>query len=164
MNQYLKKQKKKRNNIKEGEHLLIINGDETTILNRIELYLLLQSGEMIFYLNASETETDSSKLLTASYLTGILQFAKAASGELISNFELGKLDIWLKVGSELPLYYVYIVGKNVKIKRKKIEKHLSNIIQEFESRYTKDEMTSWDGDLNAFDEFLPTAKKVLGLK
>jgi hypothetical protein len=129
------------------------------------MYLLQPSGEMIFYLNAGDDENESqSKLLTASYLTGILQFAKAASGELISNFELGKLDIWLKVGKELPLYYVYIVGKKVKIKNKKIEKHLNRIIEEFESRYTKEEVSTWDGDLNAFDDFLPAAKKILGIK
>ncbi len=130
---------------------------------RQEFYIIARSGEMVYYINASPTSEDesSSKLLTASYLTGILQFAKSISGEIISNFELGNLDIWLRVSNDYQLYYVYIIGKDIKLKKKKIEKYLNKIIEEFEKRYSKDEIDNWDGNLNAFDDFSPIAKKVL---
>jgi hypothetical protein len=129
-----------------------------------EFYILDKGGQMVYYLDTSkglDDDEEDSKLLTASYLTGILQFAKAASGDIISNFELGKMDIYLKVGKELPLYYVYIVGKKIRSRKRRIDKYLSKIIDEFEKQYSEKELDEWDGDLSAFNEFTPTVKKIL---
>ena len=131
--------------------------------HRKEFYILAKSGEMVFNIQAGKStdEQDNSRLLTASYLTGVLQFAQAVSNDIISNFEMGKLDIFLKIGHDFPLYYVYIIGKKVKLKRKNIERNLNKIIMEFEKQYSLEDITGWDGNLNAFEEFIPKAKKIL---
>ena len=133
---------------------------------RQELYILDKGGQMVFYFNPTldSDDEDNSQLLTASYLTGILQFAKASSGNLISSFELGKIKIMLKVGIKLPLYYVYIVAKEIRLKEKKTDQILSQIITEFEDLVTSEELESWTGDLTAFDNFIPNVKKILKVK
>lgn len=132
---------------------------------RQEIYILDKGGQMVFYFNATEKaeNEEQSKLLTASYLTGILQFAKAASGDIISTFELGKLNIMLKAGN-LPLFYVFIAGKKTKLKEKKIDKMLTQIINDFESTHTIEQINNWDGNLYAFDDFTPKIKKILKVK
>ncbi len=132
---------------------------------RQEIYVLDKGGQMVYYFNATKRVDDEeqSQLLTASYLTGILQFAKAASGDIISTFELGKLNIMLKQGN-LPLYYVFIAGKKTKLKEKKIDKLLTQIIHEFESTHTIEQLNDWDGNLYAFDDFTPAIKKILKVK
>lgn len=132
-----------------------------------EIYILDQGGQMVHYFNAAPSkneEEDQSKLLTASYLTGILSFAKAASGNLISSFELGKIKIMLKVGIKLPLFYVYIVGTDIKLKEKKTDQILTQIITNFEDMISLEELTSWTGDVTAFDQFIPVIKKILKVK
>ena len=131
---------------------------------RREIYILDQGGQMVHYFSPSQNEDDNSKLLTASYLTGILSFAKAASGNLISSFELGKIKIMLKVGIKLPLFYVFIVGNDVKIKEKKTDQILTQIIADFEEMVSLEELNDWTGDLTAFDQFIPTIKKILKVK
>jgi len=129
-----------------------------------ELYILDRGGQMVFYFSNSKDqngEDDQNKLLTASYLTGVLQFAKAASGNLISSFEMGKSDIFLKKGEIIELFYVLIAEKKVKMNEKKAEKILPLIIEEFERCYTPDDIAKWDGDLDACIEFTPTIKKIL---
>ena len=119
---------------------------------------------MIFYFsNAKEKfdDEDQNKLLTASYLTGVLQFAKAASGNLISSFEMGKSDIFLKKGNAIELFYVLIAEKKVKMNEKKADKNLSLIVEEFEHCYTPDDISNWDGDLDACIDFTPNVKKIL---
>ena len=131
---------------------------------RKEIYILDQGGQMVHYFSPSQNEDDNSKLLTASYLTGILSFAKAASGNLISSFELGKIKIMLKVGIQLPLFYVFIVGNDTKLKEKKIDQILTQIIADFEEMVSLEELKDWTGDLTAFDQFIPTIKKILKVK
>jgi hypothetical protein len=131
---------------------------------RREIYILDQGGQMVHYFSPSQDEDDNSKLLTASYLTGILSFAKAASGNLISSFELGKIKIMLKVGIKLPLFYVFIMGNDVKIKEKKTDQILTQIITEFEEMVSLEDLNSWTGDLTAFDQFIPKIKKILKIK
>ncbi|MHA1744551.1 MAG: hypothetical protein ACTSWW_01040 [Promethearchaeota archaeon] len=131
---------------------------------RKEIYILDQGGQMVHYFSPSQNEDDNSKLLTASYLTGILSFAKAASGNLISSFELGKIKIMLKVGIKLPLFYVFIVGNDTKLKEKKIDQILTQIIADFEEMISLEELKDWTGDLTAFDQFIPTIKKILKVK
>jgi len=129
-----------------------------------ELYILDRGGQMVFYFSNSKEqkgEDDQNKLLTASYLTGVLQFAKAASGNLISSFEMGKSDIFLKKGEKIELFYVLIAEKKVKMNEKKAEKILIAIVEEFEQCYTPDDISNWDGDLDACIEFTPTIKKIL---
>lgn len=129
-----------------------------------ELYILDRGGQMVFYYsNAKEklADDDQNKLLTASYLTGVLQFAKAASGNLISSFEMGKSDIFLKKGEKIELFYVLIAEKKVKMNEKKAEKILIAIVEEFEQCYTPDDISNWDGDLDACIEFTPTIKKII---
>lgn len=129
-----------------------------------ELYILDRGGQMVFYysnLQGKVDEDDQNKLLTASYLTGVLQFAKAASGNLISSFEMGKSDIFLKKGEIIELFYVIIAEKKVKLNEKKAEKILTSIVEEFEHCYTPDDIENWDGDLDACIEFTPTIKKIL---
>jgi len=134
---------------------------------REELYILDKGGQIVYYFNTSQTELDEnehSRLLTASYLTGVLQFARKASGDFISTFELGKLNIMLKLGGGLPLYYVFIVGKKVKLNQKKADKLLSQIIEAFEAVYTIERLNEWNGDIYAFDDFTPTVKRILKVK
>jgi len=131
---------------------------------RQEIYILDQGGQMVHYFSPSQNEDDNSKLLTASYLTGILSFAKAASGNLISSFELGKIKIALKIGVKLPLFYVFIVGNDTKLKEKKIDQILTQIIADFEEMVSLEELKDWTGDLTAFDQFIPTIKKILKVK
>lgn len=129
-----------------------------------ELYIMDKGGQMLFYfsnLQGKSGEDDQNKLLTASYLTGVLQFAKAASGNLISSFEMGKSDIFLKKGAKIELYYVLIAEKKVKMKEKKADKILAIIVEEFENCYTPDDISNWDGDLDACIDFTPTVKKIL---
>ena len=129
-----------------------------------ELYILDRGGQMVFYysnLQGKLAEDEQNKLLTASYLTGVLQFAKAASGNLISSFEMGKSDIFLKKGEKIELFYVLIAEKKVKMNEKKAEKILIAIVEEFEQCYTPDDISNWDGDLDACIEFTPTIKKIL---
>ena len=129
-----------------------------------ELYILDYGGQMVFYFSNSKEKTDEddqNKLLTASYLTGVLQFAKAASGNLISSFEMEKSDIFLKKGIKIDLYYVLIAEKKAKMNDKKAEKILIEIVEEFEHCYTPDDISNWDGDLDACIEFTPTIKKIL---
>ena len=129
-----------------------------------ELYIMDKGGQMIFYFsNAKEklAEDEHNKLLTASYLTGVLQFAKAASGNLISSFEMGKSNIFLKKGTIIELFYVLIAEKKVKMNEKKADKILNAIVEEFEHCYTPDEISNWNGDLDACIEFTPNVKKIL---
>ncbi len=129
-----------------------------------ELYILDKGGQMLFYFSNSKDkpdDEDQSKLLTASYLTGVLQFAKAASGNLISSFEMGKSNIFLKKGILIELFYVLIAEKKVKMNEKKADKILDTIVEEFEHCYTPDVISSWDGDLDACIEFTPIIKKIL---
>ena len=126
-----------------------------------------KGGQMLFYFNATPSHSDeenNSKLLTASYLTGILAFAKATSGNLISSFEMGKIKIMLKAGTKLSLYYVFIVGKDVKIKEKKTDQILTQIVTEFEDMISAEELDNWTGDVTAFDKFTPNVKKILKVK
>ncbi|MHA1584174.1 MAG: hypothetical protein ACTSVU_06060 [Promethearchaeota archaeon] len=131
--------------------------------DRKELYILDKGGQMLFHYSTkvviSENE-DNSKFLTASYISGILKFAEAASGNIISNFEMGKLTIWLKKGENLPLYYIFIVGKEKSIKEKKINKYINQIVKDFEELYTLEEINSWDGSTDYFD-FTGNVKKIL---
>ena len=129
-----------------------------------ELYILDRGGQMIFYFSNAkdkDSDDDQSKLLTASYLTGVLQFAKAVSGNLISSFEMGKSDIFLKKGEKIDLFYVLIAEKKVKMNEKKADKSLTVIVEEFEHCYTLDDISNWDGDLDACIEFTPFVKKFL---
>ncbi len=62
---------------------------------REEIYVLNEGGETLFYystLNEGAGETDQKQFLTASYLTAVIQFAKAAAkGNIIRHFEMGKV-------------------------------------------------------------------------
>lgn len=132
---------------------------------RRELYILDKGGQIIFYFSTkSDSSEDQSMLLTASYLTGVLQFARRASGDFISTFELGTLRIMLRLGKNLPLYYVLIAGKDTKIKEKQIDQMLSAIIEAFEGYCSKEMLDSWNGNLYAFDDFTPKVKKILKVK
>ncbi|RLI61177.1 MAG: hypothetical protein DRO88_13365 [Promethearchaeia archaeon] len=129
-----------------------------------ELYIMDKGGQMLFYysnIQGNSLDDEQNKLLTASYLTGVLQFAKAASGNLISSFEMGKSNIFLKKGNRIELFYVYIADKKVKLNEKKADKTLSVIVEEFEKCYTPDDIASWDGDLDACIDFTPIVKKFI---
>ena len=131
---------------------------------RQELYIMDKGGQLLFYfsnLQGKTAEDEHNKLLTASYLTGVLQFAKAASGNLISSFEMGKSNIFLKKGAIIELFYVLIAEKKVKLNEKKADKILTTIVEEFEHCYTPDEISNWDGDLDACIDFTPNVKKIL---
>ena len=123
-----------------------------------------KGGQLLFFysnLQGKTTEDDQNRLLTASYLTGVLQFAKAASGNLISSFEMGKSDIFLKKGNMIELFYVLIAEKKVKMNEKKADKILTLIVEEFENCFTPEDISNWDGDLDACIEFTPIIKKIL---
>ena len=111
-----------------------------------------------------DSKEDQSMLLTASYLTGVLQFARRASGDFISTFELGTLRIMLRVGKNLPLYYVLIAGKETKIKEKQIDQMLTAIIEAFEEICTLEKLNNWSGNIYEFEEFTPKVKKILKVK
>ncbi|MHA1673273.1 MAG: hypothetical protein ACTSYI_06570 [Promethearchaeota archaeon] len=132
---------------------------------RRELYILDKGGQIIFYFNSIKTDDeDQSMLLTASYLTGVLQFARRASGDFISTFELGTLRIMLKLGKALPLYYVFIAGKDTKMKEKQIDQVLTSIIEAFEGHVSPEQVKTWDGNIYAFDDFTPAVKKILKVR
>ena len=119
---------------------------------------------MLFYFSNAKVKSadeEQSKLLTASYLTGVLQFAKAASGNLISSFEMGKANIFLKKGSILEIFFVLIAEKKVKMNEKKADKILTTIVEEFEQCYTPDDISKWDGDLDFCIDFTPNVRKFL---
>ena len=133
---------------------------------RQELYILDRGGQILFYFctTKAENKEDQSMLLTASYLTGVLQFARMASGDFISTFELGKLRIMLRIGKKMPLYYVFIAGKETKLKEKKIDQILTAIIDAFEKFITPETMKNWSGNIYEFEEFTPIVKKILKVK
>jgi hypothetical protein len=133
---------------------------------RRELYILDKGGQIVYYFNSSSNDSseEQSMLLTASYLTGVLQFARRASGDFISTFELGTLRIMLRLGKKLPLYYVFIAGKETKMKEKKIDKVLSDIIIAFEDLVTPDQLDSWSGNIYQFEDFTPTVKRILKVR
>ena len=80
-------------------------------------------------------------------LTGVLQFARRASGDFISTFELGTLRIMLRLGKALPLYYVFIAGKDTNMKEKQIDQVLASIIEGFEGHITLEQVKTWDGNI-----------------
>lgn len=133
---------------------------------RRELYILDKGGQIVFYYNTTKTdeEGEQSMLLTASYLTGVLQFARRASGDFISTFELGTLRIMLRIGKNIPLYYVFIAGKETKMKEKKIDQVLTSIIEAFENHITNEQLESWNGNIYAFEDFTPKVKKILKVR
>ncbi|MHA1520332.1 MAG: hypothetical protein ACTSRK_09125 [Promethearchaeota archaeon] len=132
---------------------------------RRELYILDKGGQILYYFNSVKTDDeDQSMLLTASYLTGVLQFARRASGDFISTFELGTLRIMLKLGKIHPLYYVFIAGKDTKMKEKKIDQVLASIIEAFEGHVSPEQVKKWDGNIYAFEDFTPKVKKILKVR
>ena len=132
---------------------------------RRELYVLDKGGQILYYFSTKyDSKEDQSMLLTASYLTGVLQFARRASGDFISTFELGTLRIMLRVGKNLPLYYVLIAGKETKIKEKQIDQMLTAIIEAFEKICTLEKLNNWNGNIYEFEEFTPKVKKILKVK
>ncbi|MHA1795361.1 MAG: hypothetical protein ACTSUK_04560 [Promethearchaeota archaeon] len=132
---------------------------------RRELYVLDKGGQILYYFSTKyDSKEDQSMLLTASYLTGVLQFARRASGDFISTFELGTLRIMLRVGKNLPLYYVLIAGKETKIKEKQIDQMLTAIIEAFEEICTLEKLNNWSGNIYEFEEFTPKVKKILKVK
>ncbi len=132
--------------------------------DRQEFLILDQGGQIVYYQNASgEINEQNNQLISAaSFLTAILQFAKAATkGSIISSFELGKSRIFLKVGDSIPLYYVFIVGKKISIKPKKVNARLKSVSEAFENCFSKYDIQEWDGSTDYFSSFRDTAKSIL---
>lgn len=135
-----------------------------TLENQQEILILDQGGQIVYYQNdqGSVNEQDNQLITTASYLTAILQFAKVATkGAIISSFEMGKARIYLKVGESIPLYYVFIVGKKVNLREKKVNSRLEQVAKEFENRYSVFDIQEWDGSTDYFSNFREAIKKVL---
>lgn len=131
---------------------------------RIELSILNQAGEIIFfYSNQKESSKreEQARFLTASYLTSILKFAKATSGNIISTFEMGKINIDLRLGISLPLIFVMLVDKRIRMNEKQIEKILTELITEFEKLHNQEQLACWNGNLETFNDFTPFAKRLL---
>jgi hypothetical protein len=130
-----------------------------------ELFIINDGGQILHHVartNENNEDQDQKKMLTASYLTAILQFAKAAShGQMISTFELGKSKIFIKSGQKIPLYFILIVDKKAKIKDKKVDKAVSLIVEGFEGKFSKEEIDSWDGDVDAFKSCSDFIKQIL---
>ncbi len=131
---------------------------------RIELFILNQAGEIIFFFSnqgESSKREEQTRFLTASYLTSILKFAKATSGNIISTFEMGKININLRLGISLSLIFVMLLDKRIRVSEKQIDKILGDLITEFEKSYNQEQLAKWNGNLEAFDDFIPLAKRIL---
>jgi hypothetical protein len=132
---------------------------------REEIYILNEGGETLFYYSTIEGESsdvDKKQFLTASYLTAVLQFTKAAAkGNIIRHFEMGKVYVGLKTGNKLPLTYVYVAEKKRMVNEKRLDKILDQVIEGFESKFDLEKIRSWDGDTEAFDEYKGEIKRIL---
>ena len=132
--------------------------------DRQEILILDKGGVIVYHQNndGALNEQDGHLIVTASYLTAILQFAQAAtSGSIISSFEMGKSKVFLKVGDSIPLYYVFIIGSKVSLKEKKIQSRLEHLQKEFENRYSLYDLEDWDGSTNYFASFQNSIKSIL---
>ncbi|MHA1646567.1 MAG: hypothetical protein ACTSVL_03250 [Promethearchaeota archaeon] len=126
------------------------------------VYILDKGGQIVFYADAENLQNpQDDALLTASYLTALLQFTKAITNEEMMNFfEMGKLKVFVKHSSLIPVFYVYLVGKKLKISEKKVNDRLNKLAKEFESRFSIYDLQEWDGSTDFFSAFIKPFKKI----
>jgi hypothetical protein len=119
-----------------------------------ELYIITESGSIVFEHSISNEGETTKKLMMASALTAILQFIKVSSGEDISSFNFGKHTIYIKRNPDYQLMYVLIYPlKGKKAKDEELNKKLDTIQKEFEQKYSRESIINWKGLMGAFDDF-----------
>jgi hypothetical protein len=124
-----------------------------------EIYIINNAGNILFYYSrdnpSSTTEkfTEEKHLLIASFLTGVLQFAKVLHNDKISNFEMGERRVVIIPSMNTNAYYVAISEKTEKRKNKDLETELLRIRKLFEEKYGSNAITNWDGNIDAFTSF-----------
>ncbi|MHA1730065.1 MAG: hypothetical protein ACTSWY_15260 [Promethearchaeota archaeon] len=121
-----------------------------------DIYILNVAGNVLFYYTDDETKKNEAGSpqdpnMVASFLTGILQFAKAVHNDEISNFEMGKSTI---VITSSPLVHYIIISEKKEMKKiSDLESKLARIRNLFENRYKDEEIKNWTGDLDYFLDF-----------
>jgi hypothetical protein len=124
-----------------------------------EIYVINNAGNILFYYSrtsqASITQSshDEQHQLVASFLTSILQFAKALHNDEISNFEMGSRRVVIIPSINSTVYYVTISEKTEKKKTKELETELLRVRKLFEEKFGTNAITTWDGNTETFMSF-----------
>ncbi len=128
-------------------------------------FILDDGGKILFnfdFTNAKLANIDERSILTASHLSAVLQFAEFSSnGQNISAFEMEKSKLFLRMGVKIPVIYVILVHKHVKINEKKIKKQLFLIANEFECQFSIYDLMVWDGRCDFFKDFIYPFTKIM---
>jgi hypothetical protein len=124
-----------------------------------EIYIINNAGNILFYYSrdtpssTDQSTSDEKHLLVASFLTGILQFAKVLHNDKISNFEMGERRVVIIPSINTITYYVTISEKTEKRKNKELETELFRIRKQFEEKFGSNAITNWDGNTETFKSF-----------
>jgi hypothetical protein len=111
-----------------------------------DIWILSNDGLVIFNRVADE-RIDAQ--LFGGFMSAINAFAKELDDSGISGFELGKKRYIIRKENKL----LFIANYKKEVKQKGAEQELDEIVKEFYHLYTKEFLTSWNGDVSKFDTF-----------
>ena len=121
----------------------------------IEFWVVTEGGVPLFYFSPKETLDPS---LVGGFFSAVQSFARELEGgdepneeEYIRNITFGGHNFVFHLNKELNLFFIAKSPKKIKIK--KIDKHLQNLVRLFIQDY-RDQIINFDGNTSQFEPFL----------
>ena len=119
----------------------------------IEFWIINQGGLPLFYFSPKETLDPS---LVGGFFSAIQNFARELEGEAdeeeyIRNISFGGHNFVFHLNKELHLFFIAKSPKKIKIK--KVDKHLKNLVRLFIQDY-REEIINFKGNTRQFEDFL----------
>jgi len=111
-----------------------------------DIWILNESGAVVFD-RVYDEKIDPQ--LFGALMSALNSFAEELTEGGLSNFELSDKKFTITKKHE----YIFVVNSDPKIKPKKVHYELQVVIDKFFEKYTKDQLTNWDGELTIFEEF-----------
>ena len=111
-----------------------------------DIWILNEAGAVLFN-RVFEKKIDEQ--LIGALMSALNLLAEELEKGGLSNFELKekKYTIMKQHGIS------FIVNSSKKIKEKKVQEELKNIVNKFFNLYPKEMLNNWDNDLSVFDDF-----------
>jgi len=111
-----------------------------------DIWVLNEAGAVLYH---RVFEKNLDKQLIGALMSALNLLAEELEKGGLSNFELKekKYTIMKQHGIS------FIVNSSKKIKEKKVQEELKNIVNKFFNLYPKEMLNNWDNDLSVFDDF-----------
>ncbi|TFF87533.1 MAG: hypothetical protein EU550_03070 [Promethearchaeota archaeon] len=111
-----------------------------------DIWILNESGAVVFD-RVYDEKIDPQ--LFGALMSALNSFAEELTEGGLSNFELSDKKFTITKKHK----YIFVVNSDPKIKPKKVQYELQVVIDKFFEKYTKDQLTNWDGELTIFEDF-----------